>query len=544
MTGRQTELRLLQRHLSGRGKKLFPNQVVFYNGVLGLTNPALLTNRMLEELSRLEVGRERRADSQIAGKIDYLLRCGLDSDSSNIGKHINDVPDNPIPRDHKLHYLDSRNRTEILRRLRAVVQYCLASRPARNALEEDDFAALLGQMKANLSAQSDTLRKADLLTPGVLANIIYEVVLAAFSRVRMSFSLPPEGERACPVNLEQQNAEFLARVDFYGNRNIDRFFALQRLAEHNVVAAAELAGVYYYGAEYLCVDEGENNDGWFRVERDYDLAARYYRKAATCDPPMAVACWSLGYMALRQKASVLKGEEAEAVAERYFRCALEQDYTPAYNSLGLIERERGDRLLAQWPELTAVERETMLAHYRRAMELWDEAGIRGWTYGHINIAEFLAEERYQQRVLPRLETQLRLKGPLDLRERWKLAAEQDNLWAMNCLALLECKRGDLARAEELWQQAARWGYPTARLNLALQVYGPEGPKADLSQYRKELENASAAGCARASYELARLSLSHSLREAADYLTRAEEQNYEKFNNELYHQICELRMQIR
>ena len=113
--------------------------------MLGLTDPALLPGPMVEALGRLGSG--QRPDEPLCRQMDYLLHHCLDSNSANIGKHINDLPDNPVPKAHRAHYLNDRNRGEILRRLRAVIQYCLVRRSSRDAMEEGDFAALLGQMK-------------------------------------------------------------------------------------------------------------------------------------------------------------------------------------------------------------------------------------------------------------------------------------------------------------------------------------------------------------------------------------------------------------
>lgn len=118
---------------------------------------------------------------------------------------------------------------------------------------------------------------------------------------------------------------------------------------------------------------------------------------------------------------------------------------------------------------------------------------------------------------------------------------------MNCLALLKCDGGDLEGARALWERAAAWNYPTARLNLALQLYAPDGLTPDPEAYRANLEMASAQGSAQASaqasYRLALLALDRSLLDASAWLARAEEQNYEKFSIELYHRICDLRRRI-
>ena len=51
-----TYLRTLSNCLSGRGKKIFPNQVVFYNAVFGATNPLMLPGEYLEGMARIIKG--------------------------------------------------------------------------------------------------------------------------------------------------------------------------------------------------------------------------------------------------------------------------------------------------------------------------------------------------------------------------------------------------------------------------------------------------------------------------------------------------------
>ena len=68
MFPKETALRILQKCLSGRGKKIFRNQVQFYNAIFGVTNPECF-----------------QTDWE---SVDQFLVSGLDNSSSNIGKHI------------------------------------------------------------------------------------------------------------------------------------------------------------------------------------------------------------------------------------------------------------------------------------------------------------------------------------------------------------------------------------------------------------------------------------------------------------------------
>ena len=114
---------------------------------------------------------------------------------------------------------------------------------------------------------------------------------------------------------------------------------------------------------------------------------------------------------------------------------------------------------------------------------------------------------------------------------------------MNRLALYDMERGDAQSALSYWQKAAACHYPAASLNMALYIYSDTGAEPNRYQYRACLEQASADGSARASYELAALSVSGRSEAAGIYLARAEEQNYQRFDSELYHQIRDLQKKL-
>ncbi len=541
-----TYLRTLSNCLSGRGKKIFPNQVVFYNAVFGATNPLMLPGEYLEGMARISRGRREAEDEEIVKQVNYLLRSGLDSNSANIGKHINNAPELPIPRLHKAHFLEAENRRDIVHRLQAIISFSLAFHPGRLRLEEVDFKELLDQMKAELKEASSTLAETDELSVELLANIVYEVLLCHLSQLQERFYPAPQGEEKVKVDLLAQRQEYQMKVDCFGSSNIDKFFAMKRLAETNVIAANELAVIYYYGGQYYEEDEGEGNAGFYRVEPDRNRAAYYFKKAVNCDPPVLESCWSLGYMILNRMFQDIQEEEADELAYGYFRYAAEQDYMPAYNSIGLMKLSRGDQFLdrqmelkARGQELSVEEQEEMLSCYCEGLELCDKAGCMGWVYGHINVANFLADSRYQDTIWNLIRDRVRLQGPSSLRERWQAAAALGNLWAMNQLAILECRLGNYEEAVKIWEKEAGRNYPTASLNLALYIYGPDAPREDGHLYQSYLEQASSDGSARGSYELARLYVSSSPYVARMLLARAEEQNYMKFNNQLYHQIKEL-----
>ena len=542
-----THLRALNNCLSGRSKKIFPNQVIFYNAVFGATNPALLSDGDLAEVERIGRGERYPADEALIKQINYLLRGGLDSNSANVGKHINNAQELPIPKQHKNHYLEDGNRSRIVRRLLAMIRFCISFHPGRQKLSPQDFAEMLEQMQEELEGSSSILDTADELTEELLANVIYEIVISHLERLQERYYPLVEDEPRIKRNLAEQREEFARKVDCYGTFNSDRFYAMERLAETNAIAATELANVYYFGAQYRQVDEGGGNNGILRVEADINMAARYYKKAINNDPPEVIACWSLGYMLRRHMFEDVPPEEADDLAARYYYYALEQNYTPAYDSVGLMELakanelfERERKLRQQHSGLPVEEWEEMLSHYCKGLEMCDRAGCGGWVYGHNNVAEYLADLEFMEIVWPVIKDRIHLQGPVNLRERWKAAADMNNFWAMNQLALLDWRSGNRTEAIAMWERAAERRYPTANLNLALLVYAEGMPYADAGKYRLCLEQASADGSARASYELAKQCVGSNSFTARMLLDRAEEQNYRKFNNTLYHQIRSLR----
>ena len=547
MKSNSTPLRALNNCLSGRSKKIFPNQVIFYNAVFGATNPAFLSDGDLAEVERIGRGDRCPGDEVLIKQINYLLRGGLDSNSANVGKHINNAQELPIPKQHKSHYLEDDNRSQIVRRLLAMIRFCMCFHPGRHQLTAQDFAEMLEQMQEELAGESTILDGADELTEELLANVVYEIIMSHLNRLQERYYPVVEGGQRTKIDLAAQREEFANQVDCYGTYNSDRFYAMQRLAETNVIAATELANIYYFGAQYRQIDEGDGNNGILRIEADMNMAAKYFKKAIHSDPPVVTACWSLGYMLRRHMFEDISPEEADEMAARYHYYALEQNYSPAYDSVGhmelakadvLFERER--KLRQQHGGLPQEEWEEMLTHYTKGLELCDRAGCGGWVYGHNNVAEYLAKPEFMEIIWPVIRDEIRLQGPIHLRERWKAAADLNNFWAMHQLALLDWNNGRRTEAIALWEKAAALRYPTANLNLALLVYAQGMPYADADKYRLCLEQASADGSARASYELAKWYAATNSFTARVLLDRAEEQNYRKFNNTLYHQIRSLR----
>lgn len=528
-----------------QGKEDIPNQVVFYNCIFGITNPTIVSSEYIEKVFRKCLGGGQIQDQEgqtLARQFGYLLQGALDSNSANVGKHINNDAHMPIPRHHKVHYSDEGNRMEIVRRLQAGIGFLdKIGRSSGEPMDETDYRALLDTLKSALSGTSCILEHTAALDAGVLSNIIYEVV--TYHLAKLDKPVYGAAENRLQVDLEAQRREYERKVNCFGSLNVDRYYALQRIAETNVWAAYELANLYRYGFAFKEINEGNGNNGLYRVEVKHGLAVHYYQKAADCVPPLLPACWSLGDMLWNGLAEGFSGEEAQRRARRYFGLCMEQDYVPAFNSMGNMELAEGRALLKRQEELEAAggglsgeDREEMYGCFKLALEYFDYAGCNDWPYGHINMAEVLADESIRTKILPCIRDDLRLEGSLDRKDRWQAAADYGNLWATDQLGLVYLEEGDWERARFLWMEASERNYPSSGLNLALYIYGPDGTCPDILQYVTCLERASADGSARASYELARYSVKRSAETCRKYLRIAERQNYTKYDDGLHQAI--------
>lgn len=539
-------MRILQGILCGRGRKIFPNQVVFYNCIFGITNPAVLSSEYIEKvLQRCHEGEgsQEGQNDKLVRQFHYLLQGALDSNSANIGKHINNEKYMPIPRHHKVHYSNENNRTEIVSRLYAGILFLdKFGRGSSDVMEEEDYQDLLNVLKSRLSAASHILKHSAVLDAEVLSNIIYEVVLYHLARLDEPVFETKENHARVSVNVEAQRREYDKKVGCFSRLNADRFYALQRISETNVWAANELADLYYYGFAFQEIDGGGGNDGIYRVEINHGLAIYYYQKAADCTPPLLPACWSLGHMLWNGQGGTVE-EEAQAAARKYFQYCVEEDYVPAYDSMGKIELAEGKKLLkrqrkmeASGGSLCGEDADKMYSHFKLAMEYFDYAGCNGLPYGHIHMAEILADDEVKTRILPVIRDRLHLEGSLDSKERWAAAAEYGNLWAIDRLAQVYFEEGNWKDALTLWKEASEKNYPSASLHMALYLYAPGRPCQDTLMYVTCLERASVDGSARASYELARYSIRRSMETCYKYLKIAERQNYAKYDDELYQAI--------
>lgn len=554
MKTERTLLRRLWQVLSAGKHKILPNQVCFYHAVFAFTNPDIVSGDQIDFMekacSSIDEKYNRSYGEEIK-RIQYLYANALDGSSSNIGRHINHVPHFAIPPSHVRPYRKGECRGDIIRRLSVALQFSVRYLCGQEKYLQEICRELYPLLKKEFEDISSALKETDELDFTILSIVIYDVVSSHLKGLNEPlYKKKPDDlwkrdnrPEVKAVDMEAMRREYHNFVDCYGSENIDRYFALIRYGENNVLAAEELGCIYYYGKELFVCNEGRGNNGSYYVDADMDKAAYYFRIAASSNPPCIPACWSMGYMLLNMKFPGISGEEAVNLAEIYFKVAAGEGYMPARNSLGMIYEKKADKIRKKEPETGSEEQKKMMELYIKALTCYDQAGSAGWPYGHNNIAAFLLDETKCRDIIPLIEKDLKLNGPLDSRERYLMAAEKNNLWAMDQAALLEYKYGNRENAGKLWRKAAGFGYSESALHLAVYFYDEGGCSPDFQKYMECLQKASKDGNAEASCILAEYfaGIADSGKEETEfYLELAIRQNYEKFNHTLYHRIQQLR----
>ena len=539
MFQRETVLRKLQRLLSGKGRKLFDNQVSFYNALFGMTNPEAFSDNLMRDL---ETGRNRRA-------IEAFFRNGLDRSSSNISKHINDEPGKGIPRHHCVHFSQDQYQAEICWRLTVIISYCLVRQEADPERREMWRQKLLQQLKSELSQASRILDQTETADDALLATILYEIIRTHLSSRRSPEDVVREQPVIGKINMDQQLKEYYRTCDCYEATSVDFFFALQRLAAQNVIAASNLAGFYYVGTEFVVKNEGGGPHGKYVVEKNLKQAAYYFKRACSSQPPYAPALYSYGYMLFHGEVEELPEEERLAASEQYYRQAARQQFHHAVSGLGDLALLRVDMLLKEG----AVSETDVIDRMAEAVSYYERAEQLGSFWGPIRAAQFLDNPAYEPYRMAAL-TKSGMKEGWTAREKWKRAVALGNVFAMEQLALLDLRLGEDEEAFEMLERAACMNYPNASLHLALYFYHTKGRRPDERAFWYCLEKAAHEGSARASLELGKLALEQSHKaetaveavnwasQANDWFGKAEKQNHACFEKEVYDLLRQYRRQ--
>lgn len=534
MFHKETVLRKLQKIMSGRGNKLFDNQVCFYNAIFGMTNPEEFPKELVEYMETAAQDGPKESRRQA---VDSFFRGGLDNSSSNIGKHINDEPGMGIPKFHCIHYAHAEHKREICKRLAAAIRFSSARRKV-------DLDEVFLHLKEELSFASEILEKAETADGMLLASILYEIVQTHLSERRSPESAGDETAFG-KVNMKKQVEEYYLTCDCYEFTSIDYFLALRRMAGKNVIASSNLAGFYYVGMEFVVKNYGGGPCGKYVVERNLEQAAHYFKRAASSQPPYAPALYSYGFMILHGETGDMSTEQRMEEAEKYYRLAAEQEFHHAVSGLGDLAIMRAERLL-NGPGAEA-NSEEIVKELAIAIGYFDQADRMGSYWGPIKSARFLdnaAYEPYRRQALAKAG----LPAAQSARERWKHGVAMGSAYAMDELAMLDLRLGHRDEAREMLKQAAGMNYPDASYHLALYFYGAQGLSPEEKKYRCYLEKASCDGSARASLLLGKLALEEQeaavteeeklkwQAQAQVWFQKAEEQNFSCFDKDVYEEL--------
>lgn len=508
-----------------------------------MTNPEYFSEELVEFMETTE--QENIPVSTRNNKrqeIENFLKGGLDSSSSNIGKHINDDAGMAIPKYHCIHYAQTDMKKEICRRLSTLIRY--------NG-KEVDLQEVFVHMKNELSYASGILSQSETADGFLLATIIYEIVQTHLGE-RHNPDLPDHETVLGKINMKQQIEEYFLTCDCYEFTSIDFLFALQRMADKNAIASSNLAGFYYVGMEFAVKNEGGGPSGTFIVEKNLEQAAYYFKQATTSQPPYAPGAYSYGYMVLHHETGDMPEEERMKEAEYYYRMAAEQNFHHAVGGLGDLALMRAEKLFekkkskSKHQEKTDIE-EQIVKELSTAIQYFDQAEKMGSFWGPIKAAQFLDNPKYK----PYIKEALGLAG-LDVeqsaRARWKNAVAMGNVFAMEQLALLDLRLEYIQEAKEMLEQAAQMNYPNASYHLANYYFREGGLTPDKKKYLQSLEKAAHDGSAKASLELGKIALERyeyantkeeklkQQKQAASWFQKAEEQNFSCFEKEVYEEL--------
>ena len=286
---------------------------------------------------------------------------------------------------------------------------------------------------------------------------------------------------------------YINNVNCYGYKTSDRFNMLKRYASSNVYCANELGAIYYYGDVFYAVNDE------LIIEQDYEKAEHYY--SLCIEEPLIVnnACWSLGYMVLHGKCPIIDAmntDRYQYASELFKRCT--PDYSPALNSLGLIELYYANDLRKnrKKAELGRNELEQLLHHYESFIDYSYRAAKNGFVNGCNAIAGFLLRNENEE-FIPLIKTIS--NNNIKLIPLLKFSAEMDNVWALDQLANVyySGKYNDseiphyvaIKKAKEFLERAYNQGYAWSAYHLAIYF-----SKKNSDDYWRLITEAAQKGC--------------------------------------------------
>ncbi|MBR6666341.1 MAG: sel1 repeat family protein [Lachnospiraceae bacterium] len=229
-------------------------------------------------------------------------------------------------------------------------------------------------------------------------------------------------------SLQNQMDFYMSHIECYGDRSIDKFYALKRYFTKNAYCAYALANIYYYGSTFYA---GQKEHA-IEIQKDFYKAAYYYTFCTQKPNLIVAACWSLGYMYQTGRITSKTDNLKEAI-RLFKKCG---NYPPALSNLGLIEKSAGDKILFSkktFSSLSVCEQKACIKHYLLFIKQNYAACCNDWVYAFNNLYDFYYQPKYLEirNALQKEETFIHL-NPMHMLQQ---AADMKNYWAMDTLAI-------------------------------------------------------------------------------------------------------------
>ncbi len=409
--------------------------------------------------------------------------------------------------------------------------------PEYYSFSDRDKNNLFSNLKKYCQEYSAVLARStyDSFNMQLLSRVIYDVILSHsnfYDHQPLSSVDSQDNRTEFPKDTTTQFYEFQLYLDAFGDDTLDRFHALKKFATQNCFAANELGNIYFFGKEFIFA----NGNSLF-VPHDYKEAIKHYLYAINnSNPPLPVACWSLGYILANGYCSDEDNLNINIEKAKYY-FNLAGNHPASLNSLANLYIKETDALYACYKsDHTCAKFSYIVKKYTYALELAGRAADGYWFYGNNVIASFIRRHEKDTKLMSKITLALKINTPFDYVEQLKISASFNNPWAIYTLANHYVSQGNITGAKELLEIACKFNY--GRAYYALSIITED------DKLREEyLETSSSLKCPNASYELAKIYHDNNDIIAAKYMIlKAEQQNLalKDVNISLMNQITELK----
>ncbi|MDD6193599.1 MAG: hypothetical protein PUB19_01720 [Lachnospiraceae bacterium] len=351
----------------------------------------------------------------------------------NISNLINKKDASAIPKYWRAKYLNLDNIDNYKNKLDIVLKYYLLAfnRDSIDMINTTDFSTFILSTET-LSALSTKTKDNAISLQDINTLDRIESIEQLESIIINQINLQCKTQNIAP--LHSQMEEYQKHVECYGDKNLNKFYTLQRYAEKNIYASYKLGDLYYYGSEFY-TEERQNK---IVIEPDIQKAKYYYSKCAKEPTILAPGCWSLGFI-LFEEAKKTHSEKLFAEARKYLELC--EDYSPALQSLGKLELYLAESMHSSTPfsQLNEKEQEDCLLHYISFIKYCFSACHGDWVYSFNTLYNFYTNPKYNEikDALKKRDKQLGTKDYIDLKPQFLLeeAVKRENPWAKETLAM-------------------------------------------------------------------------------------------------------------